>query len=44
MTFTPADVVELARVGILPEVDNEEVQDRNKADAVVKVFLCIQLT
>jgi hypothetical protein len=43
ITFTAAGILELAKVGILPDIGNGEVKDRSKADALVKTFVCVQL-
>jgi hypothetical protein len=43
IAFTAADILELAKVGILPDIGNEEMKDRSKADALVKTFVCVQL-
>jgi hypothetical protein len=41
--FTPLGIVELARLGILPEVGVDEIDDRSKADNIAKIFVCAQL-
>jgi hypothetical protein len=41
--FTAADILELAKVGILLGIGNEEIKDRSEADALVKTFVCAQL-
>jgi hypothetical protein len=43
MTFTAAGILELAKVGILPDIGDEEIKDRSEADALLKTFVCIQL-
>jgi hypothetical protein len=42
LMFTPFGIVELARLGILPEVNAEEIHDRSKADSIAKIFVCAQ--
>jgi len=42
LMFTPLGIVELARLGILPEVSAEEIDDRSKADSIAKIFVCAQ--
>ena len=40
--FTPAGMIELAKAGLLPELSEEEVEDKSKASMVAKVFVCVQ--
>ncbi|KAI9887261.1 MAG: hypothetical protein M1823_000932 [Watsoniomyces obsoletus] len=42
LTFTPAGMLELARVGLLPTIPPESVQDKSKADALAKVLVLLQ--
>ncbi len=41
--FTPLGIVELAKLGILPDLSVDEVQDRSKADNIAKLIVCWQL-
>ncbi|KAI9671430.1 MAG: hypothetical protein M1831_004339 [Alyxoria varia] len=42
--FTPAGIIELARLGLLPHIDEEAIQDRSKADVFAKSIVIIQVT
>ena len=42
LTFTPAGVVELARLGFLPEVTTKIVEDKSKADSIGKILVFFQ--
>lgn len=42
LTFTPAGLVFLAKLGLLPDEPAEAVADRSKADYVAKVLVCLQ--
>ncbi|KAF2453671.1 hypothetical protein BDY21DRAFT_123723 [Lineolata rhizophorae] len=42
LTFTPAGIVELARVGHLPNISLETVADKSKANTIAKVLVCVQ--
>lgn len=41
-TFTPVGILQLARAGLLPDITEDEVEDRSKADAVAKILVCFQ--
>lgn len=43
LTFTPSGILELARAGILPQVDTNTIQDKSKADSLAKAIVCIQV-
>ncbi|KAI9778086.1 MAG: hypothetical protein M1839_008390 [Geoglossum umbratile] len=42
LTLTPAGVVELARLGYLPEVAEEVVEDKSKTDSLGKILVFFQ--
>ena len=42
--LTPAGIIELARLGIMPSIDEEAIQDRSKADVFAKSIVLIQVT
>lgn len=42
ITFTPQGLLELAKAGILPRVDEEAIHDKNKADVFAKFIACLQ--
>ncbi|KAF2489978.1 hypothetical protein BU16DRAFT_518682, partial [Lophium mytilinum] len=42
LTFTPNGLVELARLGLLPDVSPTTITDKTKADVVAKVLVCLQ--
>jgi hypothetical protein len=44
LTFTPSGILELARAGVLPQVDTSTIQDKSKADSVAKAIVCIQVS
>ncbi|KAL9106567.1 MAG: hypothetical protein Q9227_008413 [Pyrenula ochraceoflavens] len=41
--FTPAGLLQLARVGLLPDIPQSEIDDRSKQDAVAKIIVCVQV-
>lgn len=42
LTFTPDGLIELARLGLLPDVSAATVADKSKADTGAKALVCIQ--
>ncbi len=42
LTFTPSGILELARVGLLPTMSPESVQDKSKADGLAKMLVILQ--
>jgi hypothetical protein len=42
LTFTPAGILQLAKVGALPSPSVDSVVDKSKADTVAKMLVCIQ--
>lgn len=44
LTLTARGVALLARCGLLPELDREEIDDKNKADHLAKTVVCVQAT
>ena len=43
MVFTPLGALELAKAGLLPEISPEMVEDKNKADSISKILVCVQV-
>ena len=42
ITLTPAGIMELAKMGLLPQLSKEEIEDKSKADTIAKALICIQ--
>lgn len=42
ITLTPAGILELAKMGLLPQLSKEEIEDKSKADTIAKALICIQ--
>lgn len=42
--FTSKAVVQLAKVGLLPEISRDDVSERSKGDAVAKLIVCTQVS
>lgn len=42
VTFTPAGILELAKVGLLPDISEDEIEDKSKADILAKALTCLQ--
>lgn len=43
ITFTPGGILTLAKLGLLPSMSLEAIQDKSKADAIAKVLVCLQV-
>ncbi|OCL10417.1 hypothetical protein AOQ84DRAFT_374944 [Glonium stellatum] len=43
LTFTPDGLIELAKLGLLPDVSAATVTDKSKADTGAKVLVCVQV-
>jgi len=43
LTFTPIGVLQLARAGLLPDITDDEVEERSKADNLAKIGVCVQV-
>ena len=41
-TFTPAGIVKLAELGLLPAMSEKDIQDKSKANSFAKVLVCWQ--
>ena len=44
ITFTPAGILELAQLGILPCVSAEDIEDKSKADTLAKFIVVLHAT
>lgn len=42
VTFTPYGVLELAKAGLLPNIDDHLLDDKSNADTFAKVIVCLQ--